>query len=296
MLLKDTNSLGKFTSGSNELFKNVKSDVQKVDTLYQAKGGKKYSVRIRSDTSICDIVSACTLEDGTMILADHNNNALNRLNGSTFAVIDHIDINGRPWQVCPISMQEAAVCLRDALGVQFLSVSNKMTLSRKISTDFECFGLVNYAGFLYISDKRTSVHVYDMAGQELMKYEFGKELFSFIRSLSVNKNGSKIYVGNHKCGMVVLNKNGSVAKELDGVHLDAYGSYRSFRGTLLVCSKNVLQFGPEGDLVGEVLAFDDKTASCGAICCNLQMTKMVIGKNRDEVEVFDLQKSVRRVD
>lgn len=69
---------------------------------------KTYSVTMKSDIKTCSISSACTLDDGTIILADYNNNKIKRLDSSSFAVRDCYYVPENPIQVCAISNQEIA--------------------------------------------------------------------------------------------------------------------------------------------------------------------------------------------
>ncbi|XP_045210917.2 uncharacterized protein LOC123562339 [Mercenaria mercenaria] len=294
-LLHEINVFGKIEQRIAMKTENIGTvNIHKNDFLLQVKGCTKYSVNVQSDKKYCDIISACTLEDGTIILSDWSNSKLKRLDSSSYAVIDYCDLQGRPWQVCSIDKQQAAVCLHDKKEVQFISLSSKMALTNKIKTGFECFGLSYADGNLYISDY-TSVYIYSVSGRKLKKFskdQSGQEMFSSIRSLAVSENGSKICVADRYKGLIILDNNGIVVGRFNDSQLrGADGSCLTGRGSLLVCadfSDNVLQFGPNGNLIDEVVKFYDTSAFNKAICCNQQMSKMIIGRNRDEIEVYDL--------
>ncbi|XP_053390122.1 uncharacterized protein LOC128553040 [Mercenaria mercenaria] len=294
-LLHEINVFGKIEQRIAMKTENIGTvNIHKNDSLLQVKGCTKCSVKVQSDKEYCNIVSACTLEDRTIILSDCNNNKLKRLDSSTYTVIDYCNLQGRPWQVCSIDKQQAAVCLHDKKEVQFISLSSKMTLTNKIKTDFECRGLSYADGNLYISDY-TSVYIYSVSGRKLKQFskdQSGQKLFSNILSLAVSEDGSKICVADYDNGLIILDNNGRVVGRFNDSQLkSAYGCCLTGRGSLLVCgnnSDNVLQFGPNGNLIGEVVKFDDTSAWHQAICCNQQMSKMIIGRNRDEIEVYDL--------
>ncbi|XP_053381080.1 uncharacterized protein LOC128549051 isoform X2 [Mercenaria mercenaria] len=146
--IKQVTSVKQVSGQKNEKSKyyNVSSTQQ--EALLKVKGSKKYCVKVQSDIEGCDIVSACTLEDGTILLSDYNNSKLKRLDSSTYTVIDYCDLPGEPWQVCSINKHQAAVCLPSEQEVHFISLSNRMTLTNKITTDFHCFGLANAGGNL----------------------------------------------------------------------------------------------------------------------------------------------------
>jgi hypothetical protein len=58
-------------------------------------------------------------------------------------------------------------------------------------------------------------------------------------------------------------------------------------------SENVLQFTCDGELIGEVLKADSGQLDITSVFCDQQMTKMCIGRLRDDdIEVYDI-KSVK---
>ncbi|XP_060595609.1 uncharacterized protein LOC132749728 [Ruditapes philippinarum] len=120
--------------------------------LFQIKGHQLYNVKDKSDTTNCHITSACCMEDGTIILADYNNNKLKRLHSDNYTVTDCCDLPGRPHQVCMINNTQVAVTVPHRNEVHFISLSGKMKTTNKIKTDFGCRGLAYANNNLYISD------------------------------------------------------------------------------------------------------------------------------------------------
>ncbi|XP_053405631.1 uncharacterized protein LOC128558999 [Mercenaria mercenaria] len=293
--LAEINVLGKITErmSVDAEYKGTVA-VSKEEALLQVKGYKEYSVKVQSDIKTCYIVSECTLEDGTIILSDNNNDKLKRLDSSTYSVIDYYDLPDCPWQVCSTNKQEVAVCLPANKEVHFISTGNRMTATNKITIDFGCYCLACANGNLYISDYGTSVYIYSLSGRKLKQFsidESGQELFSDINSLPVSKDGSKIFVTDMDKGLIILDNSGEVVGRFNGSELaGALHSYLTGRGSLLVLgrnSNNVLQFRLDGKLIGEVVKFDDKSWH-SAICCNQQMSKMIIGRYGDRIKVYDL--------
>lgn len=181
---------------------------------------KTYFARSKSDKNTCDIVSACVLEDGTVIISDYANKNLKRLDRSKSNVKDSCDLSMQPWQVCVTGQNEVAVTCMWASLVKFVAVESKMTIKRQISTDFSCCGLAYADGKLYISDAGTSVYVYTLAGnklQQFVKDQSGNELFSFIQSLAVKSDSSRIYIADFRKGLVVLDKNGTLVGDRKSV-------------------------------------------------------------------------------
>ncbi|XP_060564674.1 uncharacterized protein LOC132723887 [Ruditapes philippinarum] len=267
----------------------------KEEGLYKTTQVKKYCVRGRADKFDCSILTACTMEDGTIILAEGRNNKIKRLNGSTFAVRDSCDMPGKPWQVCSIRNDQVAVSLPRKEKVLFVSLANRMSVTQNISTGFNCHGLAHTEGNLYISDRFSAVYVYNMMGGQLQKFTKDpprREMSYAIRSLAVTEDASKVFVAGWNNGLIVLDNQGKVVGKFNGPQLDgAWDCHLTGRGSLLMSnniSNNVLQFGLDGKLRGEVVRFTDQNGSYKGLCCNKEMTKMIIGKSGDEIEVYDL--------
>lgn len=277
-------------------------NVTQKDGSLQVTGSKKYCVNVSSDQDTCDIVSACTLEDGTIVLSDFNNNKLKHVEGSEFTVTDYCDLSATPWQVCPTSKQEVAVCLMRKQAVQFVSTGSKMAETKKIKTDFDCYGLAYADGNLYISDWYTSVYVYSVSGsklQELSRDQSGMELFSSIISLAVNTTGTKIYVFDRNVGLTVLDNNGQVVGLLNDTQFKrGCGCYLSETDKLLIRGRdsfNMLHFGPKGELIREVVISEsnDKSTSLSyqSVCCTKKMSKMIVTSEvNDDIVVYDIVK------
>ncbi|XP_053373058.1 uncharacterized protein LOC123532679 [Mercenaria mercenaria] len=272
-MLEELNSLGQVTL---------------MDTLLQTKGMKKFFVKRPSDTEKCDIFSSCFLSDGTVILSDNNNNKLKRLDSYNYSVRDHYVLPGQPWQVCPINNQEVAVSTRSQSEILFVTIGNKMTKKSTMKFGFNCYGLAYAGDILYISDQKTTVYMYSLSGQKLKQCSIDQSIQNVIHSLAVSKDGSKIYAAIPDIGLIVLDNTGKVVKTFNNPEL--YGAcdcHVTDRGSVLVCgygSNNVLQFTPDGELMGEVV----KSDRCQTVCCNQQMTKMIVGKEQNEIEVYDL--------
>ncbi|XP_060587229.1 uncharacterized protein LOC132742771 [Ruditapes philippinarum] len=235
--------------------------------LFQIKGHQLYNVKVKSDKNNCHITSACCMEDGTIILADYNNNKLKRLHSYNYTVTDYYDLPGGPWQVCMINNTQVAVTVPSQKSVHFISLSGKMKTSNKIKTDFECYGLAYANNNLYISDSDTSVYMYTLSGRKLNQFskdQSGHKLFSDIRSIAVSKDATRIYVADCRNGLIVLDNNGQVITSFNDEQLKrATCCYLTEAGSVLVSgdgSNNVLQFTCDGELIGEVIKADSRKA------------------------------------
>ncbi|XP_060596066.1 uncharacterized protein LOC132749826 [Ruditapes philippinarum] len=263
-------------------------------TLFQIKGNQSYNVQVKSDKIICNIHSVSCMEDGTIILADYNNNKLKRLHSYNYTVTDDCDLPSEPHQVCMINNTQVAVTVPSKKEVHFISLERQMKTTNKIKTDFKCYGLAYANKNLYISDD-TSVYMYTLSGRKLKQFskdQSGHKLFSDICRIAVSQDATRIYVADYCNGLIVLDNNGQVITSFnDGQLQGSNCCYLTEAGNVLVSgylSNNVLQFTYEGELIGEVIKADKRKRGIKSVCCNQQMTKIYIGRPADEIEVYDI--------
>ncbi|XP_060600984.1 uncharacterized protein LOC132754385 [Ruditapes philippinarum] len=150
------------------------------DNLFQIKGNQSYYVKVKSDNNSCDIMSACCMEDGTIILADFSNNKLKRLHSYNYTVTDYCDLPDWPYQVCMINNTQVAVTVPSKKKVHFISLERNMKTTNKINTDFDCFRLAYANNNLYISDSSSTVYMYTLSGRKIRKFskdQSGHKLF-----------------------------------------------------------------------------------------------------------------------
>jgi outer membrane protein assembly factor BamB len=223
------------------------------------------------------------MEDGTQILADHNNSKLKRLHSYNFTVTDYCDLPGGPWQMCMINNTQVAVTVPSKKEVHLISLERQMKTTNKINTDFKCYGLAYANNNLYISDHDTSVYMYALSGRKLNQFskkQSGHKLFSNIHSLAVSQDATRIYVADYNTGLIVLDKNGQVVTSFNDEQLKrATCCYLIEAGSVLVSgfdSNNVLQFTSDGELIGEVIKADSGKGQIRSVCCNQQMSKMCV--------------------
>jgi outer membrane protein assembly factor BamB len=251
------------------------------------------------------------MEDGTIILADNNNNKLKRLHKYNYTVTDYCDLTEWPWRLCMINNTKVAVTVPSKEEVHFISIEGHMKSTNKIKTDFKCYGLAYANNNLYISDSKTSVYMYTLTGRKLIHVQFSKDplgytLFSDIQSLAVSKDAKRIYVADSYNGLIVMDNNGHVITSFKDEQLKfASCCYCTQVGSVLVSgngSNNVLQFTSDGELIGEIIKFKDDRSNILSVllkgidnrgilsvCCNLKMTKMCTSRNADDnIEVYDI--------
>ena len=83
-LLKEMNALGKTVQQASMGTDESKlPGIPNEEALHKTRRVKKHNVSLKGDRFECSILTACTMDDGTVILAEGRNNKLKRLNGST---------------------------------------------------------------------------------------------------------------------------------------------------------------------------------------------------------------------
>ncbi|XP_060590557.1 uncharacterized protein LOC132745627 isoform X1 [Ruditapes philippinarum] len=264
------------------------------DNLFQIKGNLSYNVKVMSDKKDCYINSACFMEDGTIILADHDK--LKRLHSYNYSVTGYCDLPGESWQVCLINNTQVAVTISSEKKVHFISLERKMKTTNMITTDFRCYGLAYSNNNLYISDQDKSVYMYTLSGRKLNQFSndsSGHNLFFGVRSLAVSKDATRIYVADFYIGLIVLDNNGQVIRSFNDKQIEGAGCcYLTETGSVLVSgfdSNSVLQFTCDGELIGPVIKADRRKHNISSVWCNQQMTKMCLsGYSDDNIQVYDI--------
>jgi ElaB/YqjD/DUF883 family membrane-anchored ribosome-binding protein len=266
-------------------------------TLFQIKGKESYCITATSDKEVSNFISACCLKDDTIILADYNNNKLNRFHSNNYTVTDYC-LPGEPWQVCSINTTQVAVTLPYKGEVHIISVEGQMSTTNKIKTGFECYGLAYTKDNFYISNFH--VHIYTLFGKKLKQFRIKQSLlqsmlllFTVSKGLGVSKDATRIYVADGNQGLIVLDNDGKVITNYDGENLhNATCCYVTEAGSVLVSgynSNNVLQFTSDGELIGEIIKADSEKRGIVSVCCNQQMSKMyVCRESNNNIEVYDI--------
>ncbi|XP_045207555.2 uncharacterized protein LOC123559644 [Mercenaria mercenaria] len=85
----------------------------------------------------CDITGCCVMSDGSVILADHTNANLKKLN-ITYKVLSSCNLPEPPCDVCVINDTEVAVTLPKKKTVQFVMVADQLKLGKSLYVGYGC--------------------------------------------------------------------------------------------------------------------------------------------------------------
>ncbi|XP_053373194.1 uncharacterized protein LOC123531368 isoform X2 [Mercenaria mercenaria] len=275
---------------------NCFGEILQKHVLYKLEGKKLYNMKHVSDTLICGRLGTCILPDGTVIIADCSNKTLKRLDPSSYAVDDILNLPNGPWQVCTLEKNEVAVCFGSVSNINLVAVKGKLQVVKEIKTNHKCYGIAYYNSNIYVSDSQTTLFVYNMAGTKLTQFsedQSGQALFRDIYRIVVSNNGERIYVADTNYGLIVLNMDGMLlgkhnTSELKGVR----DICETKGGHVFVCgekSNNIIQFAPSCEVVGEVLSRERDKGGCQAICFDRRRSKLIVGRSStEEIEIYDV--------
>ncbi|XP_060584159.1 uncharacterized protein LOC132740298 [Ruditapes philippinarum] len=248
---------------------------------YKVRSQKEENIRMKNDKDdpyICDV---CQLPDGTIILADHYNKRIKRLDVN-YNIKDCFDLGSYTTGICCTGNTEVAVKLNNN-KVRFISVGSILSKVRDISVTSGGYrGMAYCAGELWVSAER-GVNVYSMTGTILNSIGSdvnGQRIFTSIQQMTVSREN--VCVADPSDGVVCLTRDGTVKRKLRDKRLaDTRGVCVSNDGTVFISgcgSNNIMMFDSEGKCLGELvskdsglvsplsLLFDDKR-NCLVVAC-----------------------------
>jgi hypothetical protein len=222
--------------------------------IYKVSSRKEINIKMTNDKYKCYIDDICQLVDGTIILADFNNNRIQRL-GVNYNVKDCLDLGAGPTGICCTGNTEVAVKL-DNNKVWFISVGSSLSKVRDISvTGGGYWGMTYCAGELWVS----GVNVYSMTGsliKSMRNDANGQRIFkSTPRQMVVS--GDTVIATDNSDGAVCLNRDGTVKREPRDKRLSlTIGVCVANDGTVFISghnSDNIMMFDRDGKCLGELV-------------------------------------------
>ncbi|XP_053383611.1 E3 ubiquitin-protein ligase TRIM56-like [Mercenaria mercenaria] len=262
--------------------------------LHEVQRKQSYNVKLNDDVSTCNIWSSCVLDSGDILLADCRNKKIKLFDCETYKVRNSVKMSAAPRSVCNISRAEAAVSLSNKT-VQFLSTKNELVPTRSLKFDHDCRGIAVMDGQLVISENDNKAYFYTMNGSRLniiQKDTTGNYIFTHIREIFVSDDGKMIHVVDSDRGMVTVDRDGNVIWRYSGQELkSAWGVCTDGNCNVFVSgesSKNVVQLGPDGKLLGEVVTKAHGLECPQTVCFDAKRCKLFVSDG-NELQVFHVQ-------
>lgn len=253
----------------------------------------KYDVTSDGDKDQCNIWGTCTTGNGNILLADNANNKLKLLDKTSYKMVATCSLNASPRSLCRRNNTDIGVSLSNK-SVSFITTDGGLEVKKTIQLEHNCFGLAMTYAEMYISDGSQKVYEYTLDGallRTITQDPSGEALFTESRDITVSDDENKIHVADSRKGLVTLNKDGKILWRYSGSELKgAYGVCTDGEGNLLVTgilSNNVLQFGTNGERLGEIIKEADDLQSPVSVCYDKYNERVLVTKNGNFVYAFD---------
>ncbi|KAL4217415.1 hypothetical protein ACF0H5_023865 [Mactra antiquata] len=275
----------------------MKKSIEKMVNLGKAISSRTYNVY--KATKVCDnkviVGNGCTVS-GSCIVGDtvvfSLHNKLKRFDILSSTLTDECTVPNGPRGVCKVGDKEVAVACGNV--VQFVSVHDRLSLSRSIKMKHSCYGIAYKNGKLYITDESRSLYMYDMSGKLLKTVTSdtcGQPLFEGNRHIIFNDKNDRLFVGDVGKGLVCFNAQCDYIETItdpdvrpNGVCVDNYGNiivaHNTYYGPIVQCDR-------DGQTCGVIGTTQRKTPQ--SVCVHHGLRKMFVGYGSSEIaELYDL--------
>ncbi|XP_053397528.1 uncharacterized protein LOC123552035 isoform X1 [Mercenaria mercenaria] len=265
--------------------------------IYTVAQTKDMNVKIKQDSTTCNIYGSCWTEDGSLLLVDLSNKKLKRANMTSMTVDGYCNFDNKPFGVCCTNRQEAVVTFyTNANFIQFVSIDNQLSPSRKVQMNHNCLGIAYKEDKLYITDDSKTIYIHDMAGNELQAISqdsSGNGLFSGPRQIAFNDVKQGVFVPDWEKGVIILDGHYQpVAIFTDSGLSNASGVCTDRRGNIFVCgrsSDNIIQIGYDCKKRGVVVDKSGGIQTPQSACFDPIQCRLIVTQPKDTVKIYDLK-------
>ncbi|XP_052818160.1 E3 ubiquitin-protein ligase TRIM71-like [Mya arenaria] len=116
------------------------------------KKGADINVKATPDDKISYISGAALLSPGILLLADMRNENVKLVNVSARTVTSCLRLPGKPWDVCMLPDDQAAVTLPYKSTIHLMSTKEvQLSYGKEIKVSPDCRGIASYNNILYVS-------------------------------------------------------------------------------------------------------------------------------------------------
>lgn len=256
------------------------------------------NVRLEDDTETCVINGASVVTDERILMADWANRRIKLLD-KFFSVVDNLQLEFGPNDVCHISTNEAMVSLPDDKALQVVKIDPKLSLGKKHDIGTECRGMEYWAGELYVicagleHENPGHIRIYDNSVKLLRAIEhdhIDKSIFKVPMRITMSNDGSRLYVTDGEKGIITLKRSGELLPVFDDPALKwPWGVCIDNSDQIFVCgssSNNVLQIRDNAK-IGVVLTTEDGVKDPMCILFFPVGSRLIITTNKsDYIKVF----------
>ncbi|KAH3796221.1 hypothetical protein DPMN_149789 [Dreissena polymorpha] len=247
--------------------------------VYTAQFEGEYNMSLSTDHgSSEDNTGSVCLPDGKVILTNTHHKRLKMLSPA-FKVIDHVDLPGKPYDVCLAGPNEVVVSLREEKCLQFVTTDKKLKTTRAIKIGVACYGVLCLNGEIFVAcvggqyENRPQLRVYNMSGRMVRVIEKGPDgnmIFSSPRNIALSPDGTMLHVTDREYGVVTVGLYGQILSVYKNPELDSpRGICVDPNGNILACgqnSHNVIQLNAAGEKVGVLMKDKDSLHRPQSLC------------------------------
>ena len=244
------------------------------------------NINLTGDKSGSVIYESCSLQDGTILLADYTSVCIKRVSPLATSLSDSLKLPDAPLAICNINEQEAVVTLYTKQQVQMISLGPTMKATQSFKVDFYCRGIAYHGAELFITDS-TTVYVYNLTGKRLRQFSrdhnSGLCMFSHIYNIAVSASGRVVFIADGNNGLIAVDSTSGckVWQYNAGDLVNASGVCIDGCGSVFVCgsdSHNVLQFNETGERLGEIVSQTDGVVYPLSVCFDKTKSTLVVAK------------------
>jgi hypothetical protein len=223
------------------------------------------------------------LSNSEVLLADQWNKKLKKLN-SSYKEISHCNVPEYLYSVCYIGNNTVVVGLRRNF-IQYVNVSNNISLRQLVKLDHECYDLACHDDTLYICSGDT-IYKYDKyCKQKQVIYYYRENLDKFYRpSIGISDNGERLYFGTNKILTTIDAKGNHIFSE----QLDIDGICFAGDGIVLALDEtnNLQQLDYNGKKHRTVNGMSLHIFFPPCMCFDRERCRLIVGGDEDRIYVY----------
>ncbi|OWF49732.1 transcription intermediary factor 1-beta-like [Mizuhopecten yessoensis] len=254
---------------------------------------RKVNIKCPSDQFACDARGVVYLPDGRIVVGDNNNQKIKLINDEG-NVVDELNLDGCPWDLCMVDNTTVAAAIQSPGGIRVVTVTpSKLTLSSVINTNQQYIG-ITYRNGEFIVPTGFEICSVKKDGTTKTLYRYTGDVYA----LSHDSKDGQLFVSHHTVttGSTAIGRLSTDNKYTDvlkvGVVKYACGVDVDVEGNVYVCgysSNNVVQMSGDGTNVRELLtAADGITHPIAISVCGDKLVVTNVSDQRDSIQVFQL--------
>ncbi|XP_052816291.1 uncharacterized protein LOC128242905 [Mya arenaria] len=258
-------------------------------------------VRAQQDKATCYISGLALLSPGLFLLADFDNYCAKLVDVNTRTVTFILQLPDKPWDVCVLPDDQAAVTLPDTSMIQLLSTKGgKLSCGKEIEVSSYGRGIAYYNNRLYVSyiaNPRIEVMTLDGYILSIFQTVDGRQTFQCPYYLTVSASTPPtLYLSDRGTHTVLqLSLDGKALREYSDKKLKHLESVVAVGpGQLLVCgygSHNVMLLTERDGKMTEILGHKDGLAKPYSASFCPQTRTLVVGMyGNDSLKVFNVNR------